>query len=111
MVKTIAALEQDGFDVRVLVLNFDVPSKDFDLKAAVEAACVEYCQTEEGRETYEGNCNCFNWADFEAYVPDEICEKHGFKKINAEISGEIVNWDEQLVDEGEVFPDDDEAEA
>lgn len=110
MVKTIIAIEQDGFDVRVLCLNFEVPNKDFDLKAAVEAACVEYCQTEEGRNTYEGNCNNFNWADFDVHVPDEICEKHGFKKINAEISDEIVNLDEQLVDEDEVFPDEQEDE-
>ena len=108
MIKTIIALEQDGFDTRVLVLNFDVPNKEFNLKAAVEAAAVEYCQTVEGRETYEGNCGCFNWGDFDAHVTDEICQKHGFRKLAAESSDEIVNFDEQLVGESEIYPEEDD---
>lgn len=108
MIRTILALERDGFDMRTLILNFDVPHKDFNLFSAVKAASLEYCQTEDGRKTYKGNCNCFNWADFDVYVPDDICERHGFKKMPAEVADCIVNFDEQLVDENNVFPEEDE---
>lgn len=108
MLKTVIAVENDGMDTRVLVLNLDLPSKDFDWKAAVEAACVEFCQSEYGKSVFEHNCNQFNWADFDLYVPDEICQKHGFRKIGAEIADETVNFDEQLVDESEVYPEEEE---
>ena len=99
MLRTIIALEQDGLDIRVLALNFEVPSVNFNLKAAVRAACAEYCQTEAGKATYHYNCNSFNWADFAMSVPADICEKHGFKVIQSDVADEIVNWDEELVDD------------
>ena len=105
MIRTIIAMERDGLDVRILTLNFDVPGKDFDLCSAVKAACLEYCQTDAGKKIFEGNCNCFNWADFDVHVPGAICEKHGFKKVPAETADFIVNFDEQLVDENDVFSD------
>lgn len=109
MLQTIIALEHDGLDVRVLALNFEIPSKDFDLKAAIKAACTEYCQTEEGRATYEYNCSSFNWADFAMSVPAEICEKHGFKVIQSDVADEVVDWDEELVNDDDI-PSDDEGE-
>lgn len=103
MLKTVIAVENDWLDTRVLVLNLDIPNKEFDWKSAVEAACVEFCQTAEGQNVFKHNCNCFNWADFDLYVPDEICQKHGFRKIDAVIADETVNFDEQLVDDSEVY--------
>lgn len=108
MLKTIVAIEQDGMEVRALALNFDVPSEDFDLKAAVKAACTEYCKTPEGLETYRYNCNHFNWADFAMSVPAEFCEKHGFKFVQSNVSDEDVNWDEQLVDDDEIPNEEDD---
>ena len=32
-------------------------------------------------------------------VPAELCEKHGFKLVQSELSDIIVDWDEYLVDE------------
>lgn len=107
MQKTIVAMQRDGVCVQVFAMNFEVPDGDFDLRAAVKAACTEYCQTKEGRETYEGNCNNFNWGDFDAYVPDELCEKHGFKRLRTEVSDEVVDFDELLVDDDDVFLDED----
>ena len=107
MLRTIIALEQDGLDVRVLALNFEVPNAAFNLKAAIKAACTEYCQTESGKATYEYNCHSFNWADFAMSVPAEICEKHGFKVIQSDTTDEVVNWEEELVDDSDI-PDDDE---
>lgn len=108
MLKTIVAIERDGIDIRVLALNFEVPSADFDLKAAVKAACTEYCKTPEGLETYRYNCNHFNWADFAMSVPAEFCEKHGFKFVQSNVSDEDVNWDEQLVDDDEIPNEEDD---
>ena len=103
MIRTIVAIERDGLDLRVLALNFDVPSADFDLKAAIKAACTEYCQTEQGRAIYEYNCSSFNWADFAMSVPAEICAKHGFKLITSDVADEEVNWDEELVNECDIY--------
>ena len=105
MLRTIVAIERDGMDVRVLALNFEVPNADFDLKAAVKAACTEYCNTEAGRRTYAYNCNSFNWADFAMSVPAEICEKHGFKLVQSGVADEDVDWDEELVDDIETEED------
>lgn len=98
MIRTINAIEHDGLKERMLTMLFDVPDEEFDLISAVKAAAKEYCMTEDGLKTYIGNCSSFNWADFECYVPNEICMKYGFRKINGSLSDISVNWDEQLVD-------------
>ena len=100
--KTVVAMERDGLDVRTIVLNFEVSSEIFDIVAAAKAAAKEYCLTEEGKRTYEGNCNCFNWGDFDAYVPQNICRRHGFAKIEPPVPDVFVDFDEQLVDEYEI---------
>lgn len=102
MLRTIVAVEHDGVEVRVLALNFEVPSASFDLKTAVKAACTEYCKTEQGLATYRYNCSSFNWADFAMSVPNEICEKYGFKLLQSEVSDEDVDWDEELVDPNDI---------
>lgn len=107
MQKIFVATEQDGLNVRSCVIVLDV-KEGIDVKEAVLTACKEYCQTEEGKNTYIGNCNCFNWGDFDACVPNSICEKHGFRKINFEVNTENVDFDEQLVLETDVFSDEEE---
>lgn len=95
--------EHDGFNTRSFVLPLktkDAINLD-ELRRRVMAACDEYVRTPEGKRTYSYNCGCFNWADFESDVPDEICRKHGFTKNTV---GEInyeVDWDEHLVTDTE----------
>ena len=103
MIKTIVATERDGFDIRTLSISFDVPSDDFDLIEAVKKAATDYCLTDEGKMVYEGNCNCFNWGDFATYVSNSFCEPYGFKQINSDVSEISVNFDEQLVNESDIF--------
>lgn len=111
MLRNIVAVRRDGFDVKILTIIVDVPSFDFDLKAAVEAAATDYVKTPEGRRAYEGNHSEMNWADFSWSVPNSFCEKHGFKRIETAVLEDLfVNWDEDLVDEGQVYEDDDESE-
>ena len=99
MLRTIVAIERDGFDVNTLTLQFEVPSEDFDLIAAIKSAAMDYCQTEIGRKTYSYNCGYFNWADFAMSVSNEFCEKYGFKILDSVCEDVVVDWDEQLVDE------------
>ena len=99
MLRTITAIERDGWDLRTLTIVFEVPDEAFDLVEAVKKASTEYCLTENGRATYEYNCHSFNWADFVMSVPNSICEKYGFKVVVDGILSDIeVNWDEELVD-------------
>jgi hypothetical protein len=107
MVKIIPVVDRDGLNVKVMILSLDV-DKGVDVYKAVEAACTEYCKTEEGKRTYEGNCNSFNWGDFETYVPDEICRKHGVRKIDSFMCEDEIDFNQQLVDEDEIFPEEDE---
>ena len=102
MLCTVVAIERDGLDVRVLSLQFDVPNAEFDLKDAVCKASTDYCKTSDGRMVYEDNCSYFNWADFARYVPQEICEKYGFRRIDSVVSDIEVDWDEQLVDDEQI---------
>lgn len=95
--KIIIAKDQNGLDIRFLILVLE-GDDGIDIMDAVKKACEEYCSTEEGKETLDYNCGCFNWADFEMHVPDEICEKHGFRKICSDVSMDEVDWNEQLID-------------
>ena len=104
MLRTVVAIERDGMDVRVLSLLFEVPHKGFDLRAAVIKAATEYCQTEEGRNLYRYNCSCFNWADFASAIPAELCQKHGFRRVDWDMCEPdiIADWDEHLVDDSQL---------
>lgn len=102
---TICATEQDGLNVRTLCIciqiqntHIDKLKTEDDIINAIKEACDEYIRTDEGRQQYEYNCGCFNWADFEPYVPNSICRKHGFAKIDSLLSTIERNWDEQLAE-------------
>ena len=107
MLQTMIAIEHDGKETRAISLLFEVPDKDFDLKGAIYAAATEFCQTEEGRRIYDYNCSCFNWADFSVSVPNEFCEKHGFKKVDSVLGDIVVDWDEHIVNDS-VLEEDEE---
>ena len=100
--KSIYVVEHDGMNERSFILNIETIGIKDDLesikKAAIEA-CNEYIHTDEGKKVYTGNCDCFNWADLEAYVPQDICKKHGFTFTSSSVSDYTVEWDEQLVTE------------
>lgn len=106
--QTIIAVEHDGLDVRVLAIKVRIldPRPNFDIRQAVKDACLDYVRTENGRKTYNYNCGCFNWADFESNVPNEICRNHGFERIDSDVTSLEVDWDEQLVDEDDVEDED-----
>lgn len=102
MNQNIVAIERDGWNVRVLTILCEVPNRDFDLIAAAKKAAADFCLTENGRTVYEYNCRNFNWGDFVVEVPNEFCEKYGFKKVDSCIGDIVVDWDESLVDDDEI---------
>lgn len=109
MFRNIVAIERDGLDFRALTILFEVPDEKFDIEEAARKAATEYCLTENGRKIYDYNCSSFNWADFEMNVPNEICEKFGFRKvINGILSDVVVNWDDELVDDSVISENDEE---
>ena len=99
--RIVVAVGRDGSDVRVMAIPLRVLSEDarFDLETAVSAACTEYVRTPEGKAEYEANCGDFDWADFAARVPDRICRKHGFERIQEAWRRIDVDKDEHLVDD------------
>lgn len=106
MHREITAIERDGFDVRTLTVICEVPSKDFDLKEAIRKASLEYVLTPGGSKIYAYNCRCFNLADFSANVPNSICEKYGFTKLDDVYSENEIDWDEQFVSDEDIEEDD-----
>lgn len=102
MKKSIVAIEQEGMNIRTLSMEIIVHDETIDLKEAIKKACTEYVNTKPGRDTYLYNCELFNWADFSANVPNEICRKYGFEKAEDVYAEEEVAWDEQLVNEEEL---------
>ena len=102
--RIIITSEMDGLDIINLVLSVEV-AEGVDFEQAAILASTEYCLTEEGREVYAGNCNNFNWGDFNTYVPNTICEKYGIRKIDDIAVCEGVSFDQQLVNEQEIFPE------
>lgn len=102
MRKMIIATEQDFPNCRNIVIILDV-QQGVDVEKAVKDACTEYCLTEKGRKVYEGNCDCFNWGDFDTYVPNDICKKYGFEKIDYAYDIEEYKFNQQLVDETDIY--------
>ena len=98
--KVFIANETDGCDFRTFVMVLEI-ADCVDFKEAIEAACKEYCLTEEGKRVFEHNCRCFNWGDFDLHVPNSICEKHGIRKLQFE-EAENIYFNQQLVNEYDI---------
>ena len=99
MTHIITAIKQDGLETKILNITLETNDENIDIINACKEATREYIATEEGLNIYTHNCECFNWADFEMYVPNEICEHHGFSKLHTETYNTQVDWNEQLIDE------------
>lgn len=94
--ETIVALENDGLAQLALVINCEILKDNISLQSAIRDATAEWVQTKSGQEEFHRNLDNFNWADFAQSVPNEICEKYGFRKTYA-MADTIVDWNEQLV--------------
>ena len=104
MFKSLIVVQRDTRDVFSIL--FEVPDDNFDLLAAAKAAAMDFCKTPEGRDVFDGDS--FGWYDFMTNVPNEFCEKHGFKMVKTVGSDEIVDWDESLVYEDDLEDENDD---
>lgn len=108
--KNITIIAED-IDTDTCATAFDVTvdsswSED-QIMSALRDIAKEYCLTEEGKKTYDNNCNCFNIGDLTLYVPTEIFIKHGiFPKFRTNPTDAIsIDFNEQLVKESDIFPE------
>ena len=109
IIQTVIATEYDGRDETILVLNFLIPEKGFNLESAIKAAATDFCKTDEGKALFEGNCNWFNWGDVAVHLPAAFLEKHGVKMLTDNLVPDLLaNFDQNLVDEDEISPEGDE---
>lgn len=104
----IIATDQDGLNAKSYIFEFvlDISriKNTSDMRQAITDAVKEFCQTEEGRKIYEGNCNNFNWGDLEAYVPEAILNRYGlYKPVEHANTILEVDFNEQLINENDVF--------
>ena len=97
ILKTITAVERDGFDLRLLTVIFEIPDKDFNLLDGIKAAVGDYIKTSEGRKTFDYNCEQFNLADVASSLPNKFCEAHGFKMIDSALADMDIDWDYSFV--------------
>lgn len=85
-----------GYDS--IVLSVTSLEKNINIEKAIHSACEEYISTDEGKKVYADNGNCFNWGDFAANVPNDLCRKYGFIIDNVLHSDMVVELNDQLVD-------------
>ena len=80
------------------------------IMAALRDIAKEYCLTEDGKNTYDGNCCNFNIGDLTLYVPTEMFVKHGiFPKFRTNPTDAIsIDFNEQLVEESDIFPEEED---
>lgn len=100
--KVFFAVEKKDRYERRMVMHVEI-ADCVDFIEAVKAACTEYCRTEEGRNVYMHNKNDFNWEHFDMYVPNKICEKHGFRKLRFSIEADNIEFNQQLVNESDIL--------
>lgn len=117
-VKNITIIAQDigvnnhglGNSTTAFDITVDSSWSEEQVMSALHDIAKEYCLTQDGRETYESNCNCFNIGDLTLYVPTEMFVKHGiFPKFRTNPTDAIsIDFNEQLVEESDVFQEEEE---
>lgn len=70
--------DRDGLDVRTYAMLVHTELDTKRLEQAIKAASQEYLNTDAGRKLWDDNCGNFNYGDFMAYIPADICVRHGF---------------------------------
>lgn len=75
------------------VVLYEFAQEPNDFWQHIHDAIMDYCATPEGRQRVaDGQMATYD--DFLAYVPNEICQKHGFDRVIA--SAEAIHCDSQL---------------
>lgn len=93
--KQIKAVGSDGQIQRMAFLydTIQCPS----LKAGVAKACEDYFSTREGNRLLPKGKELCNWQDFWNFVPNDICMKYGFRKLEEYKDPQVVEMTEPLI--------------
>lgn len=106
LIATEYGVDNHGLNNSVIALDITIENdawSDNEVLDAIKTTAKNYCLTDDGKKTYDGNCNNFNIGDFIAYVPKDILQQHGI--ISVEEKDTIsIDFNEQLVDENDIFP-------
>lgn len=76
----------------LLRLMVDDDMRKPEIEHAIHLACREYCQL-------EGKHGSFNYGDFDAFVPNDICEKYGISKLEIPFEQMDVAYGKDLTEE------------
>lgn len=111
IIATEFGVENHGLENRTAVYEFLVDSAmtSDDVLEAIKKASTEYCQTENGKRTYIGNCNNFNIGDFDMCSGTEdmkrICKKYGLYSVEHTSETITMDFNMELVNEYDIFPE------
>lgn len=106
LIATEYGVDNHGLNNRTIALDITTENdtwSDDDVLNAIKDAAKDYCLTDDGKKTYDGNCNNFNIGDLIAYVPKTILQQHGIISIE-EKDTISMDFNEQLVNEDDIFP-------
>lgn len=106
LIATEYGAENHGLNNSVIALDITIENdawSDDEVLNAIKDAAKDYCLTDDGKRTYDGNCNNFNIGDLIAYVPKAILQQHGIISIE-EKDTIAIDFNEQLVNENDIFP-------
>lgn len=94
MLYIINLADYDGrhIDITSVLLESDeTPEEEFDIDVAISKAVNEYVRTDEGFRILAENGGTLNLDIFNDCVPNEICEKYGFRKFQNVSTSSFTN--------------------
>lgn len=94
--------EKDGIECTSFIFFVD-PGVCTDLVDAIKKASDDFVNTEYGNQVYQMNGQRFDWIDFYQNVPNEICSKYGFQKLEEKKANYVVDMDVKLLSENPAF--------
>ena len=106
LIATEYGAENHGLNNSFIAIDITIENdawSDDEVLDAIKDTAKDYCLTNDGKKTYDSNCNNFNIGDLITYVPKSILQQHGIISIE-EKDTIAIDFNEQLVDENDIFP-------
>jgi hypothetical protein len=92
----ISAINHDGRHPASMSFIFEDIVGNLNMKQAIRDAAYEFAHTELGLELLDYYGGGFSWGDV-ADIPEEICEKHGFRLEDFFVADATTDYYEALV--------------
>lgn len=95
----IIAMNENTQKIQLLQLN--VCSAELDIRKAIRDASREYCKSKTGKLITNSDKD-FTYEDFVEYVPNSICRKYGFQKLQSLETDIVVDYHGTVVSKSEI---------